>query len=381
VIVDVDTHWEVQGFAAGTDPLGPWADRIPKGIDRLAFAIAGDLLADLPEPRPTGEQLLPGLVQAAEAKGGPVILHPLHQSTAAERVAWMDEIGVDHALVNPGGYWQGLEFLGTDRPAGVRRCNDFLAEALSDHADRLHLVAIVDLTEPQVAVAELERARACGSRAFFLYTEHGRPPGGRSPGHPAYDVVYEAAVRLGMIAVIHVGNTASDFAGWADIGWDQPNSSGVAGLVRLANSQRHLVAQQILAGLLYGGVFARHPQLTVLCAEVRTDWIPGFRAIMERQARSSFATGDWPYERSAAEMFHDQLRVTPLPGFGDDVLGTLAVVPDLTVFSSDYPHQEGNADPLGILRPGLDELDDDLRRSFLGANMEACFARTGDPLA
>lgn len=381
MIVDVDTHWEVQGFAEGADPLAPWADRIPKGLDRLAFAIAGDLLADLPEPKPSPAQLLPGLVKAAESKGGPVILHPLHQSTAAERVAWMDGIGIDHALVNPGGYWQGLEFLGADRPAGVRRCNDFLADALSDRADRLHLVAIVDLADPQVAVAELERARARGSRAFFLYTEHGRPPGGRSPGHPMYDVVYEAAVRLGMIAVIHVGNTAADFAGWADIGWDQPNSSGVAGLVRLANSQRHLVAQQLLAGLLYGGVFARHPQLTVLCAEVRTDWIPGFRAIMERQAKSSAATGDWPYERSAAEMFHDQLRVTPLLGFGDDVWGTLSAVPELTVFSSDYPHQEGNEDPLGILHPWLDELDDDLRQSFLGGNMEACYARTGDPLA
>jgi predicted TIM-barrel fold metal-dependent hydrolase len=195
-----------------------------------------------------------------------------------------------------------------------------------------------------------------------------------------YDVVYEAAVRLGMIAVIHVGNTAADFAGWADIGWDQPNSSGVAGLVRLANSQRHLVAQQILAGLLYGGVFARHPQLTVLCAEVRTDWIPGFRAIMERQARSSFATGDWPYGRSAAGMFADQLRVTPLLGFGDDVWATLDALPDLTVFSSDYPHQEGNADPLGILEPGLGALDDELRTAFLGANMADCYARTGDPL-
>ena len=30
-----------------------------------------------------------------------------------------------------------------------------------------------------------------------------------------YDVVYEAAVRLGMIAVIHVGNTGADFAGLA----------------------------------------------------------------------------------------------------------------------------------------------------------------------
>ena len=67
-------------------------------------------------------------------------------------------------------------------------------------------------------------------------------------------------------------------------------------------------------------------------------------------------------------------------GFGDDVWATLDAMPDLTVFSSDYPHQEGNADPLGILQPGLDALEDARRAAFLGGNMADCFARTGDPL-
>ena len=40
----------------------------------------------------------------------------------------MDSVGIDHCLVNPGGYWQMLEFLGDDRPTGVERCNDFLGE-------------------------------------------------------------------------------------------------------------------------------------------------------------------------------------------------------------------------------------------------------------
>jgi hypothetical protein len=50
------------------------------------------------------------------------------------------------------------------------------------------------------------------------------------------------------------------------------------------------------------------------------------------------------------------------------------------VFSSDYPHQEGNADPIELYRPALDALDDELRAWFLGGNMAACFARTGDAL-
>ncbi len=227
MIIDVDSHWEVGAFAPGQHPLGPWLGHMPAGIGLLAHGIAGDLLRALPEPeRPTPEQLLPSLVAMAEQRGGPVILHPQHDSTSAERVAWMDRIGIDHCLVNPGGYWQMLDFLGADRPAGVRRCNDFLTEQLADHADRLHAVAVVDFAELDAAVVELERARARGARAFFLYTVDGRPPGGRSPGHPAWDRVWTAAVRLGMVAVIHVGNTATDFAGWADIGWNQPGEQG-----------------------------------------------------------------------------------------------------------------------------------------------------------
>ena len=160
MIIDVDSHWEVARFGPGEHPLEPWLERMPGDTGRLAHGIAGDLLAALPEQdRPSARELLPGLVKLAESRGGPVILHPVHDSSSSERVEWMDRVGIDHCLVNPGGYWQMLEFLGPDRPAGVRRCNDYLTERLSDHEDRLHAVAVVDLADPETAVAELYLAR------------------------------------------------------------------------------------------------------------------------------------------------------------------------------------------------------------------------------
>lgn len=379
-VVDVDTHWE--STTPGSNPLKAWNHLLPKDLDRLAFAIAGDLLRAVPpEGRPDAATLLPGLVAAAEARGGPVILHPQHDSSPAERVAWMDGIGIDHCLVNPGGYWQGLEFLGAERARGAARCNDYLAEQLADHADRLHGVAVVDLTDPSGAARELERARARGHRAFFLYTVNGRPPGGVSPGHPSWDVVWTAAVCLGMVAVIHVGNTAADFDGWANIGWDDPDGAGVAGLVRLANTQRTHVGENLLTALLYGGVFARHPALTVVLEEMRVGWLPFFVHNTERQCLSSFALGDWPWQASGGDMLRRNVRFTPLPGFGDtDALDVLRALPEMCVFSSDFPHMEGNADPIALYGDALDALDDDLRTSFLGQNMLECFARTGDPL-
>jgi predicted TIM-barrel fold metal-dependent hydrolase len=382
MIVDVDTHWELTGYAPGEHPLEPWLDQLPKSLDLLAFAIAGDLLAALPESqRPSSAELLPALVSRARERGGPVILHPLHASSASERIEWMDGIGIDHCLVNPGGYWQLLEFLGSDRGVGARRCNDFLADRLSDHADRLHYAAVVDFSDLDAAVTELERARARGARSFFLYSVDGRPPGGISPAHPAWDRVWSAATRLGMIAVIHIGNTASDFTGWADIGWNLPGGAGVVGLARLANTQRTHAAQNLLSGLLFGGVFARHPNLTVLLEEMRVGWIPPFVEVLERQALPSPILGDWPWERSGGDMLRQNVRVTPLPGLGDtDALGFLAALPEMCVFSSDFPHLEGNADPIDLYRPELDDLDAEIRSSFLGENAADCFARTGDPL-
>jgi hypothetical protein len=60
--------------------------------------------------------------------------------------------------------------------------------------------------------------------------------------------------------------------------------------------------------------------------------------------------------------------------------GLIQQLPEMLVFSSDYPHGEGNADPIAFYEPALSSLDEGLRASFLGANMAECFARTGDTL-
>ena len=110
-------------------------------------------------------------------------------------------------------------------------------------------------------------------------------------------------------------------------------------------------------------------------------WVPDFFRSLEGQARPSAILGDWPWDTPGGEMLRRNVRVTPLPGFGDvDALQFLAEFPDACVFSSDYPHQEGNADPIALYRPALDALDDDLRASFMGENMAECYARMGDPI-
>jgi hypothetical protein len=115
--------------------------------------------------------------------------------------------------------------------------------------------------------------------------------------------------------------------------------------------------------------------------EMRVNWVPPFLSMLERQSLASPALGDWPWEVSGGDMLRRNVRITPLPGFGDDdALDVAAQLPGMVVFSSDYPHFEGNAAPLDLYQPELDALDDSVRSLFLGDSMEECFARTGDPL-
>jgi predicted TIM-barrel fold metal-dependent hydrolase len=81
-------------------------------------------------------------------------------------------------------------------------------------------------------------------------------------------------------------------------------------------------------------------------------------------------------------MLRRNVRFTPLPGFGDvEALDVVTALPEMGLFSSDYPHQEGNADPLNVYGDGLKALEDSVREQFLGGNASEVFARTGDPLA
>ncbi len=385
MIIDVDTHWETDGLDPSDHPLAPWADRFPDSAEFLADAIAGDLLRALGRAeRPDGRTLLPGLVKLSNEhfKDGELHLQPIHHSDAGERVAWMDRIGIDHCLVNPGGYWLLLQCLpSADLPEGVRRCNDFLTAQLGPHSDRLHAVANVALDDLDEAVCELERVRRRGARAFFVYTVNGQPPTVEAFGHPAWDKVWRASVALGMVPILHVGNIATDFTRWANVGWKEPDGSGVEGLVRIANTQRVHGTQNIISSLLYGGSFARVPEMAVLVAEMRAGWLPWFVRMLEFQGLSSPPLGEWPYQASAGEMLRHNVRLTPLPGFGDtDALEVLAQLPEMCVFSSDFPHGEGNPDPINLYGNALIDLDPGLRDSFLGGNMFDVFARMGQPL-
>ncbi|ADP82183.1 amidohydrolase family protein [Pseudofrankia inefficax] len=381
MIFDVDCHLEV-AFTLEEHPLRRFADRFPTTDDYITFAIAGELYRATPEdsrpPASVIQAFLPDANRSAsEQATTPGTREPRFVvSSAAERLAWMDRIGIDKALVNPGLYFALCDLLGDDRPTAVALCNDFLAERLQDGGDRLYPVSLVDFRDLDGAVRELRRMRARGSRAFWIRAD---APGGVSPAHPDWDKVWSAATSLGMVAILHVGNAPANFdGGWGNAGWLDPTSTGAGGFFAFANSVRHHAAEKMLAAMLFGGVFGRHPNLTVLCEELQNSWFPSF---VDRITGLGHRTPGWPFGRSAGEMLRHNVRSAPLVGMGDlNIAQLLASYPEMMVFSSDYPHGEGNADPITLISDELQEFPEDVRSRFLGENIAEVFTRMGDPV-
>jgi predicted TIM-barrel fold metal-dependent hydrolase len=380
-VIDVDCHFEI-AVPADEHPFRAIKEHLPTTTDYLCETIAGDLAQVTPaEDVPASDEI--AVFMPAENRGSAeyatieaAASEPAFESmTAEQRLGWFTDAGIDFALINPGSIGILAYHLGEHRRQAMQLANDFLAGHIGEHTNRMSPVALVDWSDLDLAVAELARMRERGSRAFWVRAEaHNR----MSPAHPAWDKIWSAATDLGMIAVLHVGNAPAPYAGWGNAGWESPTGTGLGGFFRFANAMRHQAAEMMLASMVYGGVFGRHPALTVVIEELGIGWMPYF---VERCDLLGFA-GPWKYDRTPGEMVRQQVRCAPLPGLGDPnpITDQLAAIAEMLVFSSDYPHGEGNRDPQTLLAPTMQKMTDEQQRQFLGANIAECYARMGDPL-
>jgi predicted TIM-barrel fold metal-dependent hydrolase len=388
-VIDVDSHYEPSIATPDDHPLRTFLDRLPDPTELAVQMAAGDLLdatrasdrlelrSQIAQVHRAGAEGDAGMQMARADKA------PLAAADAAARVSWMDSVGIDFGLVNPGGSY-GTGTLFTDRflpdPADRHRalslCNDYLAGWLAGHTDRLSPVTLIDINDLTWTEAEMRRMRDKGSRAVFLYASAFE---GRAPGHPANDRFWRTMSSLGMLGILHIGATPARFeGGWADAGWNEPGGTGVGGYLRYANSARLEAAEKFIGSLVFGGTFARVPAATVVLEELWSAWIPWL--LSRFQILSGGGLGSFECDLSPHEYLRRNVKVTPLPGLGDDGMAAAAVAPEMLVFASDFPHGEGNADPINALADPLLALPN-FRNDFLGGTIAECFARTGDPLS
>jgi uncharacterized protein len=384
MIVDIDTHFEPG--RAWLDAHPALAERLPRFsvADSTVQAQVGDLLARVPpEQRPPEADLLPPGIAAilgeVEVDGYGFDGSAMHTpGDAAERLAWMDRVGIDAAntiCLEGAGYASRVEDRALAREA-IATCNTWLADRVDGHQDRLMPLTSIDATDVQWSIAELTRMRARGSRSFLIDT---LPAPGFPPMHERFEPLWSAAEDLGMIAFVHAGHNPAAFdPAWANFG-------DTMVLRQLGVCQSSQSAQLMLNGMVFGGVFDRHPNLTLVIAELGIHWFAGTVQHMESRGpaipESVIYMGRYPYELTPAEFIRRNVRVTPLPRTHQSPVRLLEDLPECVVFSSDYAHNESNPEPTAHYETLLADVSASVRDAFMGDNIVACYERMGDPLS
>ena len=382
-VIDIDTHFE---------PGRQWLADYPKLAERLPeYSVAeatmraqvGDLLARVPpEDRPPTEALLPpglaAILGQVKVEGYGFKGSAMHTETDAKaRVAWLDQVGIDAAntiCLEGAGYSRYVEDRDLAREA-VAACNSWLADQVDGYQDRLMPLTGIDPTNIAWSVAELTRMRERGSRCFLIGT---LPTPGLPPMHAHYEPLWSAAEDLGMIAFVHAGHSPVSFdPAWANY----PDTMVLRQLGSAGTAQSAIL---MLNGMVFGGVFDRHPKLTLVFAELGIHWFAGAVDHMESRGpaipESGIYMGRYPYELTPAEFVRRNVRITPLPRAHQSPVRLLDDYPECVVFSSDYAHNESNPEPLVHYDALLSAVRPEVREQFLGGTIMDCYARMGDPL-
>ena len=392
-VIDIDAHFE---------PVADWLDEFPAlkaKLPRLlptddprfvlgtpemfAYFVTDDLLRGVaPDKRmPIDRLVTPTMRVLFDPNRPPEVGYPGSDQSQEmrdlpRRIGWLDDQGIDVQNVISGTAYTLTRAI-KDPALGMEALtavNTWMSDHAADAGSRLMVSANLRYEDLDWAIAELTRMRERGSRTFLFSSE---PTLDVPPNHPDYDRFWSAVTDLGMIPVIHVGLSPAIYhPAWANT--DNP------GLVRVISVQQpYQQALVFLSGMVLGGVFERHPNLTFVFAEHGLDWIIPATKRLETLAApgvSPLVLGKYDLPLSPGEYVRRNIRVTPLPRADQESAEVLAEMPEVPVFSSDYPHFEGSGDPVGFYADALAGTSGPVRSSFLGNNLADCFARMGDPL-
>src|SRR5918994_1400992 len=208
--------------------------------------------------------------------------------------------------------------------------------------------------DPDEQLADLDRAGRLAAEAIelgaaALLVASGCPPT-HSPSHIGLDPVWAAASEAGIPIVFHVGGTGDlidanyfrnglpippDFHG----GEENFRSVDYMGIPD--------PPAQTLATMIFDGVLERFPDLRIGVIEQGAIWVPSWTRQME-SAFDAFARHEERLQALSlrpSEYVRRQVRFTPYPT--DDVGWIIEQSgPEVSLFSSDYPHVEGGRRPI-----------------------------------
>jgi predicted TIM-barrel fold metal-dependent hydrolase len=283
----------------------------------------------------------------------------LHRSgwDSSARLADQDRDGVAAEVIYP-----SLGMLLCNHPdrdymdACFRGYNRWIAEYCSESPTRLLGCGQTAMRTVEEGIDDLQSIADLGLRGVMMPGV----PGVEDYDSEVYDPFWRAAVELGLPLSFHILTTRSERI-------RGPKMAHFLSVVR--------GCQDIMAMLVLGGVFERHPDLRVVCVEADAGWVPHFMYRMDhayKRHRYWLPPGQ-ELTRLPSEWFAGNIYVT----FQDD-WSAFAAVNQMNwhrlMWANDFPHSDSTWPwSQELLTEQSAQLTDDQRRAILCDNVAALY--------
>ena len=186
--------------------------------------------------------------------GGPLAANLV--DLGERRLAAMDAAGIDLQVISH--TTPGVQHLDAEIAMPLaREANDALAHAVAEHPDRFAGFETLPTSAPQAAADELERAVTELGLLGAMINGH---TNGRFLDDPAFDVLHERAVRLGVPLYLH---PAEPVPAVRDA-YYQGFAPAVSWFLSAAAFGWHAETGIHVLRMVLGGVFDRHPELSLV---------------------------------------------------------------------------------------------------------------------
>lgn len=285
------------------------------------------------------------------------------------RLALMDELGLDYAMIMPT-LASLIEERLRDAPSVaadiIHSLNRWIHDEWSfEYEGRIFPVPVLTPGIVDRALAEVEWLANLGARAVLM-----RPApawgsnGPRSFGLPEFDPLWRLIEETGLLVVIHASD--SGYTRYMNE-WEGSTGEMVAfGKPKpfsYAIGKQHREIQDAVTSLIAHGTLTRHPKLKIALIENGAAWVLPLLDHLEY----IYSLIPQEFECNPTDIFRRNFWLHPFheedPSEIISRLGSSRIV-----FGSDYPHVEGLAKPLSYLERLSDQPFDDIKR-IMGQNM------------
>jgi predicted TIM-barrel fold metal-dependent hydrolase len=206
--------------------------------------------------------------------------------------------------------------------------NRWIADYCAVAPERLYGCGQTAMRTPEEGIADLEVIKAAGLRGVML-------PGTPGPAYddgpdyddPAWDEFYQASLDLGLVLSFHILTGQSYRA-------RGPKLNNFMSIIR-GN-------QDLIGTFIFGGVFDRHPELTIVCVEADAGWVPHYSYRMDHayNRHRNWLTGV-DLQMMPSDYFKKNVKVT----FQDDWSAFRMAEAGLLdaeqlMWANDYPHSD-----------------------------------------